>query len=213
MPYTKEEHKQTAQQMPRDNEGHFAKKPTPSTINNEPSTMNPVSKFLSDHTTYSKNQDDLLNIHIGNPLRKLVSLLEDIKKQKAFSFTLKGSLGLVGVVVALSLFGIFGTDKLFCNKGIQSQVGVIKVLNFKEERSNSFLSQVPILNTLYPIPNTAIINRIVLVKKDDSVIKLENIKSEEVTKFSTLRVIVTGNYDSCSESLKIPDTKSIELYY
>jgi len=37
-----------------------------------------------------------------------VELLQDIKKQKAFSFTLKGSLGIAGVALALGMFGIFG---------------------------------------------------------------------------------------------------------
>lgn len=195
-----------AEHKPRDEEGHFIKEPTPSTMNPEPSIMNPVGKFLSEHTAYSKNQDDLLNIHIGNPLRKLVALLEDIKKQKAFSFTLKGSLGLVGVVLALSLFGIFGGDKLLCSKGIQSQIGIIKVLNFKESSSPS----VPLLNSLFFIHNSVSVNRIVLLKKDDTAIKLENIKPEDVSKFSAFPVIATGEYDSCNQALILKDANSLQ---
>lgn len=210
-------HEIVAEKETRDEHGHFAKKPSlpdPSAMNSEPSTMNPVSKFLSEHTTYSKNQDDLLNIHIGNPLRKLVVLLEDIKRQKAFSFTLKGSLGLVGVVVALSLFGIFGGDKLLCSKGIQSQIGVIKVLNFKEIKEGSAIPFIGSLTDLFgsKAANSALQHRIVLIKKDDTAIKLENIKPEDVSKFSSLPIIATGEYDSCSQTLKITDSNGLQIY-
>src|SRR3990167_9464453 len=107
----------------------------------ETPSKNPISNFLRNNTSVSKTKDDstLLEIHIGNPLRKITQLLEEIKKQKVFSFTLKGSLGIMGVALALSVFGIFGGSKMLCDKGIQTQVGMIKEL----ESSSSEKSTVP----------------------------------------------------------------------
>src|SRR5215204_929059 len=81
-----------------------------------------TEKFISSHVHYNKNDDDVLDVHIGNPLHKIVKLLEDIKKQKAFSFTLKGSLGIAGVVMAFSFLGVLGAGNVLCSKGVQSEI-------------------------------------------------------------------------------------------
>lgn len=46
---------------------------------------------------------------------------------------MKGSLGIAGVALALGVFGILGAGNLLCEKGIQTQIGVIKVLNVQEK--------------------------------------------------------------------------------
>src|SRR5438046_1279755 len=88
-----------------------------------------VEKFVSSHVHYSKNDDDILDVHIGNPLYKITKLLEEIKKQKAFSFTLKGSLGIAGVVLAFTFLGVLGAGNVLCSKGVQSEIGVVQILN------------------------------------------------------------------------------------
>src|SRR3990167_4871923 len=87
-----------AENKPRDSEGHFVRVEKPDT---PPKPQGALDKFFGEHVGYHRNQDDLLDVRVGNPLRKIVELLEDIKRQKAFSFTLKGSLGIAGVALAL----------------------------------------------------------------------------------------------------------------
>lgn len=65
----------------------------------------------------TKDDDTLINVHVGNPLEKIVKLLEQLKKQKAFSFTIKGTLGLAGIALFITAFGIFGGTKAFCSRG------------------------------------------------------------------------------------------------
>jgi hypothetical protein len=96
---------------------------------------------LRKHVHPSKDKDELLDIHVGNPLRRITELLEDIKKQKAFSFTLRGSLGIMGVALAFSTFGIFGGSKLLCDKGTQSYIGTVKQLTYTEEGDYPFLTK------------------------------------------------------------------------
>src|SRR3989344_7304729 len=95
----------------------------------------PIEKFISENIHYSKNKDNLLDVHIGNPLRRIAELLEEIKRQKAFSFTLKGSLGIAGVALALGVFGVLGSGRILCDKGIQTQIGTIKILSVQEKES------------------------------------------------------------------------------
>lgn len=214
MPYTKEEHKQVASEMPRDAHGHFIKKSAQPVSGTAQKEANPLSKFLSSHVNNPKN-DDLIDIHVGNPLRRITQILEDLKRQKAFSFTVKGSLGIVGVVLALSLLGIFGGDRLLCSKGIQSQIGIIKTLQVKEKVN----SQIPFVGSFLDLfnsnsvaqANSVFQNRIVLIKRDDSVISIIKPSYLTIPTFMQgLQVIVTGNYDACSSTISIKETKSIE---
>src|SRR3989344_7500955 len=131
--FTSEAKSKVAQEKPRDEEGHF--------IENIKKSAKETLSHLEKNVDYNKKQDDLLNVHVGNPLKRVTDLLEDIKRQKAFAFTLKGSLGLAGVAIALSVFGIFGGSKMLCDKGTQTEVGIIRILNVQEAED----SNVPIL--------------------------------------------------------------------
>ena len=188
---------------PRDEHGHFVSAPDPK----KEKTV--LAKFLASHTGNYKNEDDLLDIHVGNPLRRVVELLQEIKKQKAFSFTLKGSLGVAGVVLVLGVFGIFGGGKLLCDKGTQTHIGTIKSLNVKEIHAKSvpFLSY--LLDLIAP-PQKEIKNRTVLIKGNENVIYLPFNENIDLSKFVNLEVLATGNYDICSESLTINDPNGVE---
>nr|MBI5456004.1 hypothetical protein [Candidatus Levybacteria bacterium] len=199
-----------AEHKPRDEEGHFIHVDKPKAPQK---SQDPISKFLGEHTSYSKNQDDLLDVHIGNPLRKIVVLLEDIKKQKAFSFTLKGSLGIAGVALALGVFGVFGGGQILCERGVQSQIGTIKTLNVLETDSSGILILSQFLDYFAPKQTH---NKVVLVKNDNLVISLSgkaliNNPSSLITT-GGYPVIATGNYNSCSQTLTVNDAKGIEIF-
>ena len=172
--------------------------------------QDPLGKVISEHTRYSKNKDELLDIHVGNPLRRITELLEDIKKQKAFSFTLKGSIGIAGIFLALTILGILGGGKLLCDKGIQTQIGIIKVLNVIETEN---ASDIPILSLFinYFAPKHTY-NRTVLVRPDNIIINLPYSRAVSLETYKNLNVVATGNYDSCSENLTIDTPQGIETY-
>ncbi len=190
---------------PRDEKGHFINVP------DVKAGKNPLEKFLLSHTGNYKDQDDILDIRIGNPLGRIVKLLEDIKNQKAFSFTLKGSLGIAGVVLVISVFGIFGGGQIICDEGTQSQIGMVKILNAREIYSK----QVPFLSYIFELvaPSQKYIkNRMVLVKNDNSTLYIPHSEEDDIIKFANATVIVTGNYNSCSQTLTVSDSSSIETF-
>lgn len=190
---------------PRDEKGKFINVPDIKTA------KNPLERFLISHTGNYKDQEDLLDIRIGNPLGRIVKFLEEIKNQKAFSFTLKGSLGIAGVVLVLSVFGIFGGGKIICDKGTQSQIGTVKILIAREIYSKP----VPFLSYLLELvaPSQKYIkNRMILVKNDSTTIYLPYSEEINVMQFANSSVIATGNYNSCSQTLKINDSSSIEAF-
>ena len=169
----------------------------------------PISKFLKENTKYSKNKDDLIDIHVGNPLNRIVELLEDIKRQKAFSFTLKGSLGIMGVFLTLSVFGIFGGGKILCDRGSQSQIGIIRVLNIQD----SIPSQIPLLDPFldYFAPRQKI-KRAVLIRNDSSVVRLPYVRNLDFKQYVDQPIIATGNYDNCGQTLTLEDKEGIEFF-
>lgn len=207
---TRELKSEIAKEKPRDNEGHFVH--VERSENPEPAegSKNPIDKFFSEHTHYSKSQDDILDVHVGNPLHRITQLLEDIKKQKAFSFTIKGSLGIAGVALALGVFGIFGGGKILCDRGVRTEIGVIKTLNIMETES----SEVPVLSQIlnYFNPKTPH-KRIVLVKNDETVIFILGNHNQTIQQWNNNYVIATGNYDACSQTLSVAETNSIENYF
>lgn len=168
----------------------------------------PISKFFKENTKYSKNNDDLIDIHVGNPLQRIITLLEEIKKQKAFSFTLKGSLGIMGVFLTLSVFGVFGGGKILCDKGSQSHIGIVRILQIED----TIPSQIPLLDPFleYFAPKQKH-KRSILIKNDSSIVKLSYVRNLDFNKFTNLPVIATGNYDSCSQTLSLEDNKGMEI--
>ncbi|HRN96089.1 MAG TPA: hypothetical protein PLD54_01445 [Candidatus Levybacteria bacterium] len=159
------------------------------------------------------DDDTLLDVHIGNPLRKITKLLEEIKKQKAFSFTLKGSLGIAGIAVVVTTFGIFGGTKAFCSKGVQSHVGTVRELQMTDTPDRSYIMERAMVVWDAITGNDFTRRqrqRIVLVKSDESLLTLkERVDGLLLTRFPG-RVIVTGDFDSCSHTLTIKNVNGVE---
>lgn len=221
MPYTKEEHREVAAKMPRDEDGHFTSSareiPNPPA---SPSTdKNILSRFLRDNSEVSKTTDDntLINIHIGDPLRRINSLLEDIKNQKAFSFNIKGSLGLAGIFVILTTFGIFGGSRVLCGKGEQSHIGKVMQLNLPQQpQSPSLIQRAQNIweaifgKTVQKQPTAQ--NRLVLVENDKTVFHVLGSVPAGVLEVSTAPVILTGDIDSCAQTITVKDPQAVQKY-
>lgn len=183
-----------------------------------------VKGFLDKHLHPSRDKDELLDIHVGNPLRRITEILEDIKKQKAFSFTLKGSLGILGVAVALSFFGIFGGSKALCDKGTQSLVGKVQQLSYVDEGDFPLLTQIAdaysVLIGGRPHEKAAV--RLILVQEDKSTIHIQLARMLDrggpipqwLAQILSLSpsFVVTGQYDSCSRILTVKDASAVEPY-
>lgn len=177
---------------------------TSSTRNNDP-----LSDLIRDNSSIKKSKDDdLIDVHIGNPLRRITQILEDIKNQKAFTFDIKGSLGIAGIALTLGVFGIFGGTKALCSKGVQTKVGRIERLSYLEEQNAGFLNSIPVLNLLFSKPT---VNRVILVGGDLKITHLnfEN-KIQAPNGAPEIEYFATGAYDSCSESLTISEQNSLQ---
>ncbi|MEK9176553.1 MAG: hypothetical protein AAB520_03865 [Patescibacteria group bacterium] len=209
-PETRALKSEIAQERPRDSEGHFIHPDQPA----PPQPSTPIQQFASDHISVSRTptppkSDDLVDVHVGNPLTKITRLLEDIKKQKAFSFTLKGSLGIAGVALALGVFGVFGGNQLLCSHGTQTQIGIVKTLQFGEAEKSTVPFIGNLIDRVYPGQTR---RRIVLVKSGDNIIGLPYSKFVSLSNYEGEKITATGDYNSCSQTLTITDPSGVEPY-
>lgn len=190
---------------PRDEKGHFIK------IEDSSFAKNPLEKFLLSHTGNYKDQEDLLDIRIGNPLGRIINLLEEIKNQKAFSFSIKGSLGIAGVFLVVSMFGIFGGGKILCDKGTQSHIGMVKILEARE----IYTKPVPVISYLLELvapSQKQIKKRMILINNEYQTINLPFSEEIDIAKFDNYSVIATGDYNSCTKTLLVEDSSSIQIF-
>lgn len=162
---------------------------------------------------HNVNDDTLLDVKIGNPLRKITQLLEDIKKQKAFSFTLKGSLGVAGILMVVTTFGLFGGTKALCSKGVQSHIGTIKELQMADIPERSY-----IVERVMVVWDAIIGNdftrrnrqRVLLITPDEDALTVkERVDGLSLTRYPG-KVVVTGDFDSCSNTLTVKDINGVE---
>lgn len=180
--------------------------------------IDPVTKAVLNKTKMSEADDDntLINVHIGNPLRKITQLLEEIKKQKAFSFTLKGSVGIMGVALTLSLLGVFGTTHALCDKGVQTHKGQIKMLKVLDVEPDHLVARIQrvikYFGTFFSSQeNNSPRYRYILESKDNNTtIHLNRGRDVAFTPFKDKSVYATGNYNSCSKELTIQTPEAIE---
>jgi hypothetical protein len=206
-----------AKEKLRDDKGHFIHPSSP------PNPSNPSHPLQTPGFAVHKTSDDntLVDVHVNNPLHKITEILEEIKKQKAFSFTLKGSLGIMGVVLAFSVFGFFGTAHILCDKGIQTKSGIIKILHpdLSEDESPGLYGKVTSALKYYsnitsgtPTNVKKDTARYILYTADHQAIHIIPSSGITLQTLQNTSIFATGTYDSCSEELKIQKPNNIEIF-
>jgi len=177
----------------------------------------PLKTAIEKTITVENTKDDktLIDVHVNNPLHRITLLLEQIKRQKALTFDIKGSLGLAGVVIVLTTFGFFGGSQVLCQKGEQTHVGVLRTLDLQEEVLPTYLDRATVIwDTIIgkkPTP-TELLNRTVLIQTDQTVLHLNGALPTRLSSWQNLPVIVTGDVDSCSETISLRTTKALQVF-
>jgi len=173
-----ESHLETAQKLGRDEFGHFLK----------------VGKEDDDKT--------LVDVKVNNPLHKIVELLQEIKNQKAFSFSIKGSVGIIGVGAVLVVTGIFGGNKILCDKGVQTKIGQVRVLSFIQTTEVNPLKNKVLTLLGRPYQSTTT-NLIILIDGNQNTIQLTSNSQSYLVGLAGHDVVATGNFNSCIQELKV----------
>lgn len=155
------------------------------------------------------DEDTLINVHVHNPLKKITKLLEEIKKQKAFSFSIKGSLGIAGIALVITSFGIFGGTKAFCTRGSQTFMGSLYILSYENKQRSPypFIDQLKVW-LLNEKPER--VKRMIVLRPDSTILHLQQFTEKEAKPYMNRRVFVTGDYDACSEIVTITEPNAVQ---
>jgi len=119
-------------------------------------------------------------------------------------------LGVAGVVLVISMFGLFGGSKVLCDKGLQTEIGTIKVLNARE----IYVREVPIISYLinYLSPSKKLIkNRTILISNNNT-IYIPFSENVDISPYVNKMVYATGEYNSCNKTLEIDDPSYLEIF-
>ncbi len=171
-------HQEAASKLGRDKFGHFLK----------------VEQETNDET--------LIDVRVNNPLHKIVELLQDLKKQKAFSFSFKGSVGIVGVSVIVLGTGVFGGNRILCNKGMQTKIGVVKMLAITQTAQDHPLRAR--LGEVFGRPyKTETTNAVILMAADKDTVTLVSKKKGFVEGFEGREAMATEQYNACTQELAV----------
>lgn len=201
-------HKETALGLERDKFGHFLK-------SKQATSANFISNLFAKNVSVSKSpeepatkiaNDTLIDVHINNPLTKIVELLKDIKKQKAFTFSVKGSLGIVGVMVILTGGGLLGGSKILCNKGTQAKIGQVQVLAFSQDTASVQPIRTKIraiLGITPPADTLKEVQWVILIDSQNIATKLSSTNQTYLESFAGRTVTAVGDYNMCTQELKI----------
>lgn len=209
-------HEIAAKDQPHGEHGHFAPKshtPAPPPASDH---TNPVISFLRKESDVSTTHDDktLLDVHIGNPLRRISDILEEIKRQKAFTFDIKGSLGAAGIVLVLTTFGIFGGTKAFCLKGEQFHIGRLTILNLPVEPPNNSL--VAKLDRVWQaakgqeLPSEKVTKRFLLIEQNQTIYSLIGVPNIPI--IEDISYIARGEVDTCSQTITLKSPEDLQAH-
>jgi hypothetical protein len=160
----------------------------------------------------TNDEDTLVDIHVNNPLKRIMKLLEEIKRQKAFSFTLQGSLGIAGIALIVTSFGIFGGTKAFCAKGVQTHIGSFRVLKITEKDTSTLPLIEKLQDVIWKIERPSV-NRMVMIKSDNSILHITKLNKSDAKQLLGKEILVTGDYDNCTQTVTLTDANSVEVYH
>lgn len=114
----------------------------------------------------------------------------------------------MGVALVAGTFGILGINNVLCDKGVQTDKGVLEELNIKENSDPSFLDYIPVISSFITHPQNS---RIILTDIDNKVIHVVTKNGVSLSMFLGMPVTISGNYDSCTQTLNISDASGVQL--
>ena len=187
-PATSSTHEETAKKLKRDATGHFLK------VESE------------------AKSDELVNLKIHNPAKKLEELVDDIRKhhQTTVSFQAKipllAVITITGIILGLSSFQL-GRLLPFCPSFPTTRIGTLYVLSVVEAPPRSIVELIsPWSKPTQPTNQT----KTILVEKDTTT-TLEVAKGNSFFNLHGLTVAVTGEFQTCTSSLKVIDARNVTV--
>ena len=176
-------------------------------------SLNVLSKFIK-----AKETDDpetLIDIKITNPLKRLYELISEIKKHQSTTFSLKFTIPLIALPIFLFVAFRLGMGQSVCKQTFASKTGTLKLLSADVPQKDP--NRIPVVSRFFELlpfsvktpTKYAQEQRAILLDANDETTTILNTENIDLTGFDNAKVIVTGNYSSCSQTISLVSKKNV----
>lgn len=207
MPFNAAARRDRATKQQRDASGHF--------IPLKPKVkLSGQSDLLSNliHTEKEKDDSSLINVKVNNPFEKIIRYLKDIRDKQNTTVSMKFTIPLVALPVAILLAFQLGRYQSQCVNYFSSQTGTIENINIVRKVAPDnwvlkLLGYLPGLGEVYL--KAELLNQPILIVSPERSILIDNKTKSTLEGFSKNQVIVSGDYNSCSQTLTLDSAENI----
>lgn len=171
-----------------------------------------ISKLIK--TGESKDDEALIDIKVTNPLHKIAQILQDIKNHQSTTVSLRFTIPLIALPIIILLAFQIGRSQTICSQGFQSKTGTIKNMYVQAPKEDGLFHFVPFnpIRRVYNQKDFIPAKRTVLISNNEETITVLANPNFDLAIFDNQRVVVTGNYSSCSQTITLDSAQNISLY-
>lgn len=210
MPFNSQKRSTEAQKRPRDKNGHFIPLKPKVKVSGQ---VNLLSKLID--TDGNPDEDSMMGIYFRNPFKKLIAILEDIKNKQSTTVALKLTIPLIALPIAIMFAFQFGKLQTECQTNFSSQIGTLQNITVvrKLPPDNLILkalTYVPFLGDAYIKEET--VKESVLITPQNETILINNEANTDLNSFNQSKIILFGDYNSCSKNLTLTSPQNISNY-
>lgn len=211
MPFNTEKRSKQAQTRPRDRSGHFIPLKPKVKVSG---SANLLADLIKTEDGDGKDSS-WMTLTINHPFRKIIEILQQIKDKQSTKVDLKFTIPLVALPIVIIMAFQFGRYQSSCTDHFSSQVGTLQNITIEKSIAPNHwflkaLSYLPFSSDIYNKKET--LTQPTLVKADNEGIIINNEAGTNLAPFTQAKVIIFGNYNSCTNSLTLDSPQNISNY-
>lgn len=176
--------------------------------------LNLLSNFVSAGET--TDPGTLIDIKIGNPLKRIYEVLQEIKKHQSTTFSMRFTIPLIALPIVLFAAFQLGRGQSICKQTTVSKVGMIKnmVVDVPESSTSKPLIGSLLKWTPWAQSTSKYVaeNRTILVDQKGEITTILLPEKISLESFSNSNVIVTGLYSSCTNVMTVVSDKNVSVF-
>jgi len=167
-------------------------------------------RYINVDSTNQNQDEELVDIKVHNPLKRIYQLLTDIKKHQETTFAFKFTIPLIALPVAIAILlgvGGFQLGRLnpVCQTSFTTYFGRLYSLRVVKPASSSLWSR---WFSWLSVPQQVIATQTVLQQVDQTLV-INVPKSVNIDQFHNQQVAISGELNPCTQVLEVSSLQNI----
>ena len=168
------------------------------------------------HTSEAEDNDTLIDIKVTNPLKRIYTLLQDIKKHQSTTFSLRFTIPLIALPVFLFVAFQLGRGDYLCNQKSTSKIGMVKNISvdvpLDGTKEYSFIwNFLPFLPGGKPQTTYKPEKRVLLLSEGKEPIQIIHTLDIDFTNYQGQNTVITGFYSECTNVMTVNSKNNIAI--